>query len=300
VSLTGQGAEPGGQAPARCRRIDPEPVTLWRSLLRDAVAVLQARAALLAAAGKRGWPISPAMPVLIIIIDEYAELAEQAPEAMTDTDSIARLGRAVAVTLITATQRPTQKAMGQGAVRSQMDLRICFRVREPRDVDLVLGQGMLKAGWDAHNLNAPGKFLISAPSHDRPKRARAYLVTDQAVTETAGHYANVRPVLDAESRRAILDAANARPDHDENPASETGSPGADQPSGRQPMMAEQTLWTALCAAPAEGIAVGDLMRVTGMARPTIYRHLREYVKQGRVVQVSRGLWRARTTEEPSP
>jgi DNA segregation ATPase FtsK/SpoIIIE-like protein len=225
VSLTGQGAEPGGQAPARCRRIDPEPVTLWRSLLRDAVAVLQARAALLAAAGKRGWPISPAMPVLIIIIDEYAELAEQAPEAMTDTDSIARLGRAVAVTLITATQRPTQKAMGQGAVRSQMDLRICFRVREPRDVDLVLGQGMLKAGWDAHNLNAPGKFLISAPSHDRPKRARAYLVTDQAVTETAGHYANVRPVLDAESRQLfstrltpVLTTTKTRPAKPARPA----------------------------------------------------------------------------------
>ena len=99
------------------------------------------------------------MPALVILIDEYAELADKAPGAMSDTDSIARLGHAVAVTLIAATQRPTQKAMGAGAVRSQMDLRICFRVREPRDVDLILGQGMLKPGWDAHNLNAPGKFL---------------------------------------------------------------------------------------------------------------------------------------------
>ena len=128
-----------------------------------------------------------------------------------------------------------------------MDLRICFRVREPRDVDLVLGQGMLRAGWDAHNLNAPGKFLISAPGHDKPKRARAYLLTDQAVTETAARYAGNRPELDTPSRRAILNAANARPGHDENPADgESGSPGADQPSGRQPTMAEQTLWTALC------------------------------------------------------
>ena len=115
------------------------------TLLSDAVVVLEARAALLAAAGKRAWEISPHMPALIIIIDEYAELADEAPGAMSDTDSIARLGRAVAVTLVAATQRPTQKAMGQGAVRSQMDLRICFRVREPRDADLILGQGMLKA-----------------------------------------------------------------------------------------------------------------------------------------------------------
>ena len=132
------------------------------ALLADAVAILQARAAHLAATGRRVWEPSPAMPALVIIIDEYAELTDEAPEAMSDTDSIARLGRAVAVTLVAATQRPTQKAMGQGAVRSQMDTRICFRVRERRDVDLVLGQGMLAAGWNAHALNAPGKFLRSA------------------------------------------------------------------------------------------------------------------------------------------
>ena len=98
-----------------------------------------------------------------------------------------------------------------------------FRVREPRDVDLILGQGMLKAGWDAHNLNAPGKFLVSAPGHDRPKRARAYLLTDQAVTKTATHYSGYRPELDAESLRAVTDAANAHPGHDGNPDSESGS-----------------------------------------------------------------------------
>jgi S-DNA-T family DNA segregation ATPase FtsK/SpoIIIE len=68
------------------------------------------------------------MPALVIIVDEYAELADDAPEATKDADSIARRGRAVAVTLIAATQRPTQKAMGKGALRSQMDVRICFRV----------------------------------------------------------------------------------------------------------------------------------------------------------------------------
>ena len=91
------------------------------ALLADAVAILQARAAHLAATGRRIWEPSPDMPALVIIIDEYAELADEAPDAMSDTDSIARLGRAVAVTLVAATQRPTQKAMGQGAVRSQMD-----------------------------------------------------------------------------------------------------------------------------------------------------------------------------------
>ena len=146
-----------------------------RALLADAVAVLEARAGALAEVGKRVWEPSALRPALVIIVDEYAELAEAAPAAVTDADSVARRGRAVAVTLIAATQRPTQKAMGQGALRSQMDVRISFRVRERKDVELILGQGMLAAGWHAHTLNAPGKFLISAPEHDTPRRARCYL-----------------------------------------------------------------------------------------------------------------------------
>jgi DNA-binding transcriptional ArsR family regulator len=193
----------------------------------------------------------------------------------------------------TATPKRTHSVTGR---QPDPGYRICFRVREPRDVDLVLGQGMLRAGWDAHNLNAPGKFLVSAPGHDRPKRARAYLLTDQVVTETAARYAAFRPPLDAESRRAILAAANTRPIRDGEPPDDGDSPEA----GRAPTMAEQALWMALCRAPLEGIGVSDLISATGMTRSTIYRHLRELARNGHVVQVSRGRWRARTTEEPSP
>ena len=102
-----------------------------RTLLADAVAVLEARAAMLAEQGLRVCEPTPEMPALVILIDEYAELVDDAPGAVRHADSIARRGRAVAVNLIAATQRPTQKAMGHGAVRSQMDVRICFRVRDP-------------------------------------------------------------------------------------------------------------------------------------------------------------------------
>ena len=87
-----------------------------RALIADAVAILEARAGYLAGTGQRVWAPSTEMPALIIIIGEYAELVESAPEATEDADSIARRGRAVAVTLIAATQRPTQKAMGQGVL----------------------------------------------------------------------------------------------------------------------------------------------------------------------------------------
>jgi S-DNA-T family DNA segregation ATPase FtsK/SpoIIIE len=269
-------------------------------LLRDAVAILQARADLLAATGRRVWEPLPGLPALVIVIDEFAELADEAPDAATYTDSIARLGRALAVTLIAATQRPTQKAMGQGAVRSQMDIRICFRVRERRDVDLILGQGMLSAGWQAHALNAPGKFLVSAPEHDTPRRARGYLVSDQAVSETAAHYADERPELDEVSRRAISTATEPEPVTEPAGVSDPADACRPEPSQPEETTPEGALWLALCLASEDGADVGELMRVTGMSRPTLYRHLSQHAKAGRAVQVSRGRWRANTTEEPSP
>ena len=258
------------------------------ALLADAVAILQARAAHLAATGRRVWEPSPDMPALVIIIDEYAELADEAPDAMSDTDSIARLGRAVAVTLVAATQRPTQKAMGQGAVRSQMDTRICFRVRERKDVDLVLGQGMLNAGWHAHTLNAPGKFLVSAPEHTTPKRARAYLVTDDDVARIVARYAAAPAALDEVSRGALdLGPAAAEPvqwyltTHGDpgDAQSDPDEPG-DAPDGYDTTTPEGALWLALCTAPDDGADIAELMRLSGMTRPTLYRHLAAHADAG--------------------
>jgi hypothetical protein len=267
------------------------------ALLANAVAILQARAAWLAATGRRVWEPTPDRPALVIIIDEYAELADEAPDAMSDTDSIARLGRAVAVTLVAATQRPTQKAMGQGAVRSQMDTRICFRVRERKDVDLVLGQGMLTAGWHAHTLNAPGKFLVSAPEHTTPRRARAYLVTDDDVARTAADFAASRPQLDDVSRGAILGpAADPVAWYDTGDTQDdAGEPaGIPDDPGTTP---EGALWLALCTAPDEGADIAELLRLTTMSRATLYRHLAQHARAGQAIQVSRGRWRATTTED---
>ncbi|MDI6102117.1 FtsK/SpoIIIE domain-containing protein [Actinoplanes sp. NEAU-A12] len=172
-------------------------------LLADAVAVLDARAHASGQDNTRVWKPTPAAPALVIVIDEYAELADTAPDAVGHAESIARRGRAVAVDLLAATQRPTQKAMGGGALRSQMSIRVCLRVRERRDVDLILDKGMLAAGWHAHTLDAPGKFYVLADGHNQPRRARAYLVTDDLVRQTAARYADQRPDLDPLSRAAI-------------------------------------------------------------------------------------------------
>lgn len=254
-------------------------------LLADAVAILDARARQLTADGSRLWLPTPSAPALVTVIDEYAELAEQSQAAVIHADSVARRGRAAAVTLLAATQRPTQKAMGSGAVRSQMDIRICLRVRERRDVDLILGQGMLAAGWHAHTLDAPGKFLISTPEHHTPRRARAYLLTDDDVSAIAARHRSNRPQLDPLSQNTADDHNTARPAPPILPPAT-----ADQPEPSDDPNA--ALWRALRRAPAHGLSVRDLMATTGMGRTWVYDRLQEHTTAGRAVQVSRGRWLA--------
>ncbi len=234
----------------------PEQAT---ALLRDAVAILQARAELLAATGQRVWEPSPDMPALVIIIDEYAELADDAPDAIKHADSIARLGRAVAVTMIAATQRPTQKAMGQGAVRSQMDIRICFRVRERQDVDLILGQGMLNAGWHAHTPQRP-RQVPRLRTRARHSQARPRLPRHRPGRQrNRSAYADSRRRLDEVSRRAIDASKRCQRRIDGR-----HEPSDAEPAGAEPAAgmatAEDALWFALCMAPEEGTEIGELTR----------------------------------------
>jgi hypothetical protein len=213
---------------------------------------------------------------------------------MKDTDTIARLGRAPAVTLVAATQRPTQKVMGQGAVRSQMNIRIAFRVQEQRDVDLILGQGMLKTGWHAHKLNAPGKFLVWSPDHDTPRRARAYLVTDDDVADAVARYAPARPQLDTISRLALTEGLTApQPPAEPGPGRYAAAPADAEPpgDGAAQQDPDAILRRALSAAPGEGIPVSDLITVTGMSRRWVFYRLRQLAADGYAIQTVRGHWR---------
>ncbi|MEV4706612.1 FtsK/SpoIIIE domain-containing protein [Actinoplanes sp. NPDC049316] len=234
------------------------------ALMKEAVARLERRARALGDESARIWTPTPQAPALVVVVDEYAELPDNAPDAVKAADSIGRRGRAPLVTLLTATQRPTQKAMGEGTIRSQMDVRVCLRVRERRDVDLVLDKGMLAAGWHAHTLDAPGKFLISAEGFNQPRRARAFLVTDDDVRRTAARYPIDRTLEPLRRELVTL------PDP------------------------EQTLREALSTAPEAGLSVPELKDLTGMGRTWIYDRLQQLATDGEARQVSRGRWRAET------
>jgi hypothetical protein len=172
------------------------------------------------------------------------------------------------------------EAMGQGAVRSQMDVRISFRVRERKDVDLILGQGMLAAGWHAHTLNAPGKFLVAAAEHDVPKRARAYLATGQAVASTNAIYADSRPPLYPISRRALvqdLRSGDAYPERDPIPNG-TAQRGTSLPPSPPTTKTPTTRQSSSCGPRWQSLHPKEprcptFLAETGMSRPWVYLRL---------------------------
>jgi len=258
------------------------------SLFKDAITELDQRAASMAARGARLWEPAASMPALVIVVDEYAELP---PEAQEYADSLARRGRAVAVNILAATQRPTQEAMGNNAVRSQMDVRICLRVRERRDVDLILGQGSFHAGWHAQALTQPGAFLISSPENVTPERARGYLITDDQVTAHAARHAAAWQAPGSGPQTAPGSPYSAEPAQPGTDDDRDGPAGPDEAPWRTEGP-EAALWDALRQAPAEGLPLWVLISACRMGRSWVYYRLQEHAQAGRAVQVARGFWRA--------
>lgn len=142
---------------------------------------------------------------------------------------------------------------------------------------------MLTAGWNAHKLNAPGKFLILAPEHDIPRRARAYLVTDQAVAAAAARHAQIPRRLDDISRAATEGTYTEQPRIVPVNIEDTAEERSD---------ANSILWAALSTAPPEGIQVSELITITGMSRRRVFWRLKQLAERGEAVQTVRGHWRS--------
>jgi hypothetical protein len=148
------------------------------------------------------------------------------------------------------------------AARSQMDVRVALRVRERRDVDLIIGQGSLNAGWDARQLTKPGEFLLSDPEHHTPDTSRAYLLTDDRIASHAAACARLRPALPP----GTPDTPRKAPE----PPQDNRIPNV-RDDDRD--AAEAALCAALRAAGPRGATVGELMAACGMRRSWVYYRL---------------------------
>jgi len=101
---------------------------------------------------RRAGEVKDPLPHLVIVMDEFAELATGQPEFMRELMSVVRLGRALGVHLILATQKPAGVVNEQ--IWSNSRFRICLRVERPEDSQEVLKQP------DAASITRPGRAYL--------------------------------------------------------------------------------------------------------------------------------------------
>src|SRR5437870_11666747 len=82
--------------------------------------------------------ISEPLPSLLIIIDEFAELAKEHPTFIEGLVSVVQKGRSLGVHLILATQKPTGSV--NPTIWSNLKFRICLRVASLQDSRDMLGR----------------------------------------------------------------------------------------------------------------------------------------------------------------
>lgn len=101
--------------------------------------------------------LTVALPHLVIVVDEFAELKAAQPEFMNELISAARIGRSLGIHLILATQKPAGQVNEQ--IWSNSRFRLCFKVQTREDSNEMLrsplaveikepGRGYLQVGND--------------------------------------------------------------------------------------------------------------------------------------------------------
>ncbi|MCW1249348.1 FtsK/SpoIIIE domain-containing protein [Acaricomes phytoseiuli] len=78
----------------------------------------------------------PAMPRLMIVIDEFAAMKAELPDFVTGIVNIAQRGRSLGIHLVLATQRPS--GVISADIRANTNLRIALRVNDPADSQDIL------------------------------------------------------------------------------------------------------------------------------------------------------------------
>ena len=100
----------------------------------------------------RSGQATEAMPHLLIVVDEFAELRREKPEAMQRLISVAQIGRSLGVHLILSTQRPG--GVVDENIKSNARFRLCLRVQSKQDSMEMLGRP------DAAGITVPGRGYL--------------------------------------------------------------------------------------------------------------------------------------------
>lgn len=151
------------------------------AVLRWAVREMEARYKAFAASGKRdiksyneAHPKS-AMPLIVLIIDELADLMMTAPDDIEESISrLAQMARAAGIHMVLATQRPSVNVI-TGSIKANVPSRISFAVGSQIDSRTILDM----AG--AEKLLGKGDMLFAPIGANKPIRVQGAFISDDEV-----------------------------------------------------------------------------------------------------------------------
>jgi S-DNA-T family DNA segregation ATPase FtsK/SpoIIIE len=178
-------------------------------LLEHVATLTRQRAETLRRQGTRIWTPASGQPLVLLIIDELADVIAYQPDnalrkrANAALQSILSQGRAPGVCVIGQIQDPRKQVID---CRHLFPIKIAMRLDEPEQVDMVLGDGVRERGAAAHEISedTPGVAWAKLDGHRDPDRARAFHTTDTDLDElsayvTAGHRAAPGPLTGKEA-----------------------------------------------------------------------------------------------------
>ena len=135
-----------------------------------------------------GETVPPKLPILIIIIDELADImmTDAKSDVETSICRIAQKGRAAGVHLVIATQSP-RKEVVTGLIKANIPTKIAFRVSNGMDSRVILD------AVGAEKLLGNGDMLFNPPGAAVLERIQGAYVSDSEIAKVIDEVAAQRP-----------------------------------------------------------------------------------------------------------